>query len=91
MQGIRERHPRHIPCLVHTQEGTKLKLLVGKDSTAGFVNGVCRQKLSTGSSSTAYFLFHGPIMCTGSTRIASLDIKSPAPVELHLRCENTFG
>ena len=91
MEGIRKRYPRHIPCLVHTPEGKKLKLLVAKDATTGFINGVCRQRLDTGSSSTAYFLIHGRSMCTGSTRVSSLDINAPAAVELHLTCENTFG
>jgi len=93
MLNVRERHPRHIPCLVHTPDGEKLKLLIGRDATASFVTGACRARMSsdTGSASTGYFLIHGRSMCMGTTRIASLDTNAPQPVELHLTCENTFG
>lgn len=93
MSRIREKYPRHIPCLVHMPDDTKLKLLLPADATASFLMQSARNKWCTGSvgAHDALLLFCGNRICMGTTRIASLDMNKPEPVTLVMKKESTFG
>ena len=92
MESLRKRYPQSIPCLVHTPDGSRMKLLVPLEANAAFLNTVCRKKLKEkASASEGLFLVHKQTICSGTHRLAKLDIDKPNAVEFHLQRENTFG
>lgn len=91
-EELRTRYPNCIPCVIHAPNERTLKLLVPLESNAAFLNGVCRTKLkSTTGPSEGLFLIHKRTICSGTTRIASLDTDKPNAIEFYLQQENTFG
>ena len=90
MQRVRTRHPAHIPCLFKLPDQTCLKLLLPKDASVAHAMLAVRQRMRV-SDATAVFSFVQNKMCTGSTRVQSLDLYAPEPVVFTIRHENTFG
>jgi hypothetical protein len=92
MEKVRNRYPQTVPVLVNLPSKKVLKLLVPLEANVAFLNGVCRKKLSeVCDASVGLFLIHGKTVCSGTTRIASLDTNKPDAVSFHARYESTFG
>ena len=93
MQKVRDKHPRHVPCLVHLPDETELKLLMEPESTVSFVmhSARARWKNKPSSPSDTYFMFSGEHLCMGATRVESLDVAKPEAVEFRMLKECTFG
>ena len=92
MNDVRERHPRHIPCLFHMPDKIKLKLLVPMESNMSWALGEARRRWTGQVEATdALFAFQGSRMCTGTMRISAMDNQKPSPVVFHVHRECTFG
>lgn len=92
LERLRSKHPNCIPCIVHAPENRTLKMLVPMEANAAFLNGVCRTRLKdTIGPSEGLFLVHKSTLCSGTLRIATLDLDKPNAVEFHMAAENTFG
>lgn len=93
LQRVREKYPTRVPCLVTLPDGTEMKLLFDKGDTVGHLLRVVRDRWedSTIQEYDALFVLCGSRMCTGTTRLQSLDTAAPEPVHLHLRQETAFG
>ena len=91
--ALRKKHPDRVPCLTHLPDGTTMKLLFHKDDTIATFMYTVRKKWDSDTlgPGDALFAICGQKMCTGTTRLGTLDTDPDSTVVFYVKRESTYG